>query len=115
MAIEWTDDLATGSEIIDNQHKELFRKMNDLMNACRHGVGKTKVRNTLQFLDDYIVYHFTEEESLMAKYNYPQAPHHISEHQIFSANFYELKKQFQKDGPGVHIVLATNKIVPTRF
>ncbi len=26
MAIEWTDDLTTGSEIIDNQHKELFNE-----------------------------------------------------------------------------------------
>ncbi len=90
-------------------------KINDLLNACLIGMGKAEVKNTLQFLDNYIVFHFTEEESMMAKHNYPQAPHHISEHQIFSANFYELKKLFQKDGPGPHIVIATNRIVVDWF
>jgi len=37
MAIEWTNDLATGVSEIDYQHKELFRRINSLLDACREG------------------------------------------------------------------------------
>jgi hemerythrin len=43
MAIEWTDDLAVGIVEIDNQHKELFHQINQLLEACNQGKGKETV------------------------------------------------------------------------
>ena len=111
MSIEWTDDLATGVERIDVQHKELFLRINNLLDACKTGKGREEVKKTIQFLDDYVVTHFTAEETYMQKYTYPEYNSHKLEHQKFAVNFTELKKQFEKDGPGVHMVVATNQIV----
>ena len=33
MAVTWTDDLATGVNKIDDQHKELFSRINSLLVA----------------------------------------------------------------------------------
>ena len=34
MYAEFTDDLITGNEMIDSQHKELISKINDLLKSC---------------------------------------------------------------------------------
>ena len=34
MAIEWTEDLATSVVEIDDQHKEIFKKMDDLQSPA---------------------------------------------------------------------------------
>ncbi len=34
MAIEWTMGLSTGVDEIDDQHKELFKRINRLLDAC---------------------------------------------------------------------------------
>ncbi len=35
--IEWTVDLSISIEKIDNQHKELFKRVNMLLEACKIG------------------------------------------------------------------------------
>ncbi len=40
MAVEWTEELLTGISDIDNQHKELLRRLKDLRTACHEGRGK---------------------------------------------------------------------------
>lgn len=65
MAIEWTQDLSTGSDEIDNQHKELFRRINSLLDACNQGKGREEIGKTVQFLEDYVITHFSAEEEYM--------------------------------------------------
>lgn len=111
MAIVWTHDLATQVEEIDNQHKELFRRISALLDGCREGRGKEEVRNVIGFLEEYVVAHFGEEEQYMERYQYPERQDHKARHREFIENFAELKKQFDAEGPGVHIVISTNQIV----
>jgi hemerythrin len=35
--MQWTEDLSVGVETIDNQHKELFSRINSLADAIRLG------------------------------------------------------------------------------
>jgi len=111
MAIEWTNDLATGSDEIDSQHKELFDRINNLLEACRHGKGKEEVQKTISFLEDYVGTHFSAEEKYMDKYEYPDYGSHRRQHLEFMGNFYGLKTQFETEGPGVHIIANTNHMV----
>ncbi len=111
MAIAWTSDLATSVDEIDSQHKELFRRINSLLEACNQGKGKGEVQNVIAFLEDYVVSHFGEEERYMEKYSYPDAGLHKDQHREFMKNFADLKRQFETDGPGVHIVITTNQMV----
>lgn len=111
MAIEWNDDLATGVDEIDNQHKELFKRINSLLDACTQGKGKGEVGKVLNFLEDYIVAHFNAEEAIQKKHSYPEYEPHKALHDEFRKNFAELKKQFEKEGAGLPLVLRTNRTV----
>lgn len=111
MAMTWTSDLATGIEEIDSQHKELFRRINNLLDACSRGRGKGEVGEVLRFLEDYIVSHFAAEERYMQEYLYSGTTSHMKEHREFMNKFFHLKELFETDGPGVHIVISTNHII----
>lgn len=111
MAIEWNASLSVGIEEIDNQHKELFRQINELIHACHQGRGGEAVGEVLSFLDSYIRLHFRTEENLMLKYEFPEFQAHRLQHQEFMANLAEVRRRFSEEGPGVHIVVITNRIL----
>ena len=64
MRYEVTADLVTGNTLIDSEHRQLFAAVNDLMDACSQGHGRDKIQSTVQFLSDYVVKHFGDEENL---------------------------------------------------
>ncbi len=111
MPIAWTSDLATGVDDIDDQHKELFRRINNLLAACTQGEGRKEVDKVIAFLEDYVIEHFSEEERHMNERSYPEYGRHKAQHLEFMENLRELKEQFETEGPGVHIVVSTNRMV----
>jgi hemerythrin len=54
--MEWTEDLSVGIDLIDNQHKELFTGINDLVAAIKQSTCKYRIGDVVKFLDDYIVF-----------------------------------------------------------
>lgn len=115
MAIEWNEKLEIGIQEIDTQHKELFKIMNNLIEACNSGKGKEVVGNTLRFLKNYCIEHFKTEEKLMEKHNYPDLEKHKLQHYVFTQNIDKIYKDFEKDGPRVHIVILVNQLVVNWF
>ena len=114
--MQWTEDLAVGVEKIDEQHKELFEKINDLVAAVRQSVCKYKIGDVIRFLEDYAAFHFGEEERYMLKFGYPDYQAHKAQHEKFIANFQELKKELPKleggSKPGSYdLSVETNKVV----
>ena len=41
MRYEMTKDLETGNALIDSEHRQLFKAVNDLLDACSQGNGQT--------------------------------------------------------------------------
>lgn len=113
MSITWNNNLMTGVESIDNQHKELFSRFDSLLTACNQGKGKSEVIHLLQFLDDYIKEHFAAEEQLQIKHNYPHYGEHKAQHVTFVADVDRLKKQFMAEGATLPIVIQTNQTLVT--
>jgi len=111
MAMQWSSALSVGIEVIDDQHKEIFSKANNLMEACQQGKGKQATGEIIAFLDKYVADHFAGEEKLMQKHNYPEYNIHKSQHEKFEDGFKELKSRFESEGPGLQIVVLTNKII----
>ena len=93
MAIEWSNSLSTGLLWQDTQHKELFRRINNLLEAMNVGRGKEEVIRLFQFLDDYIVVHFEAEEQAMSRFNYPQMVSHLAEHTRFIEDISKLSAE----------------------
>jgi hemerythrin len=111
MAIEWTEDLAVGVMAIDDQHKELFERINQLLEACHQSKGREVVGETINFLEDYVISHFSREEEYMQKYGYPDYLKHKGYHTEFIKSLKELKARFEAEGPGTHIIIMTNRVV----
>ncbi len=111
MAIEWTQDLATGLDWQDRQHKELFVRIDGLMEAMKAGKGKEEVDKVLNFLSDYVVFHFGDEERAMGKFNYPESSVHKSEHVKFNTNFSDLKKQFGTAASPSILVIQVQRLI----
>ncbi|MFZ5353499.1 MAG: bacteriohemerythrin [Bacillota bacterium] len=108
MAIEWKDDLAIGVLEVDNQHKELFKKVSDLFEACTAGKGKEEISQVVSYLEDYVVVHFRDEEGLQAKYSYPEFESHKKQHEQFIKDFIALKEKLQFEGPTATVIIQLN-------
>jgi hemerythrin len=50
--IDWTEKLSVGIDIIDEQHKVLFKIINDLHDAMKAGQSKLVIKEVLERLID---------------------------------------------------------------
>ncbi len=98
MAIYWTKELEIGVAPIDRQHRELFERIDALVNACQAGRCRDEVADLMGFLQDYVQIHFSEEEELMRLSGYPDRPEHAREHAGFGSHLQELVKGFAEQG-----------------
>ena len=90
---KWDSKYSVKVEVLDDQHKELFRLVNELSGAVENGEEIDK-NYTMARLEVYSLYHFTSEEHLMQKYNYPQIKEHLHEHNKFRVQILKFKDQF---------------------
>jgi len=109
MGIKWTSDLSVGVTEIDNQHKEIFSRMDRLFAACSEGRGKDEVLQLLLFLEEYVKEHFAAEERLQLRHAYPDYAVHKSEHTRFMADVERLTREFRTEGATLSLVILTNK------
>lgn len=111
MPIEWKPELETGVEEIDDQHRSIFAKVNDLMSSVQARRGKEEVGKMIDFLGDYVVTHFAAEEKFMRERNCPNFAAHRAAHILFLNDFKTLKGQFDREGPSVAVVLGVQRRV----
>jgi len=111
MAVRWTPDLAVGVEVIDNQHKELFNRVDRLLEASTQGQGREEIGKLVQFLSNYVVTHFGTEEKAMVKHGYGGITAHKAEHMAFLKDFGELAKSYETQGASTALVLAVQRRV----
>jgi hemerythrin len=81
--VSWTEDMTVHVEKIDDQHRELIKRFNQLGEAVWEGKGKEAVGDMIKFLAEYTVEHFSDEEELMRIYEYPKAESHRQAHKDF--------------------------------
>lgn len=111
MAYKWTDDLLTGNVQIDNEHKELIKAINDLLEACSKGKGRSELEKTVKFLSSYTKTHFAREEVLQMKSKYPDYTNHKKYHQHFISTVDDIQKKLMANGPTIALVGEINSKV----
>jgi hemerythrin len=90
--IEWTPALSTGNEVLDEQHKAIFRWLAELESAAadeRTLFGAYAITR----LKSYTRNHFAAEEALMRASSYPGLEKHIAEHETFRTRLTELHRE----------------------
>jgi len=109
MSLVWNDSMSTGVVEVDEQHKELIKRLNQLIEAMSKGKGKSEVESTLKFLDQYVRWHFSEEENCMNRYRCPAALANRLAHERFIKMLETYNAEFQSTGPTVKLVLDAKK------
>ena len=99
MLTDWQQELATGNADIDEQHKELFRKINGLAISCRDdGRGEDELSKLFLFLRLYVRTHFANEERLQVRHGFPGYQTHKEQHDAFCRQLHDLEEEFARQG-----------------
>ncbi|MFC1236555.1 bacteriohemerythrin [Vibrio sp. F74] len=80
MSTQWTKDLSVGDEAIDDDHKGLFKLIDELSTA---NMSHSYINSILDRLKHYTEEHFSKEEVYMKQVNFPGLDEHLAQHRAF--------------------------------
>jgi hemerythrin len=109
MALTWTQDLSVGVKEIDAQHRELFKRINSLLDAMSEGKGKGEVSTLLAFLEGYVIEHFRTEEGYMVRHGYPEYHSHRALHKGFNKDLRDIKQDLETKGLSSVLVISVQR------
>ncbi|CAK8716371.1 MAG: hemerythrin-like metal-binding domain protein [Candidatus Electronema aureum] len=100
MPLEWNQEkYTTGFTAIDEQHYQLFDGLNSLLVFLKDSSNieqpeeQEKAMELINFLGEYAVNHFRDEEELFEKSQHPMKDINKEEHQRFVAKYLEYKNK----------------------
>jgi hemerythrin len=112
MSLPWNDNLASGTNEIDDQHKELFTRLNVLLHAFDKGTaGRDEIGKIVQFLTDYVVFHFGTEEKHLDRFGYSSTRQHKAQHEQFVKSFLRRKDRMLMEGINANLARDTKELV----
>jgi hemerythrin len=90
----WKESYAVGHDLIDSQHKELFRMTDELTAVLRRQDADSSAAcaQAVVFLKNYVVKHFADEEALQASLGYAGLEAHRCLHRDFVATVLEYER-----------------------
>lgn len=92
--LKWTEEeYGTNVDICDQQHQELFNRINTLNEAVGEG-ERVKIGSHLDSLIDFVVEHFQTEERLMEERSFDGLAKHRKEHDNLVSTCADLQKKF---------------------
>jgi hemerythrin-like metal-binding protein len=93
--LDWQPQFTMHDEVIDLQHKNLYRITNKLIDQYENGPGDCY--ESIKELVDYASKHFHTEQLLMMKSQYPDTQRHIEEHEYFGEKIKGFIEDYKAD------------------
>jgi len=109
--MSWDSSLEIGIEVIDNQHKELIAAVENSILTDSAQKGYDVFHSTMDFLESYVLQHFSDEESFQKYSNYPNYSVHKSLHEDLIQDLNEIKNQIDREGLNPKIIQAVNQFL----
>ncbi len=109
MAWEWDSSLETGIVPIDEQHKELFNRIDKLELAIYSGRSSSELVKLMEYLESYIQEHFELEEKLMLDSTYPGFAAHVRQHEEFHNLCTSMLNNFRNRGADNYLAIDIDK------
>ena len=111
MGVDWNPTLECGVECIDNQHKELLKRLNGFIDAMATGrsKGAEEVTSLFRFLDTYVEEHFNHEQSYMQEFKYPDTKAHLAQHEFFIEELTSLEERLISSGPSSSLAIEAKR------
>lgn len=92
--VKWNPSYSVENTTMDSQHQRLFDLINKLHDAMGQGKGMDTLPEVFDSMLQYTKVHFTAEEALLKKHNYPDFDAHKKLHDELITKLTQLKKQF---------------------
>jgi hemerythrin len=106
--LEWSEKFETGHSLIDTQHRMLISYINRLEEMSQNRApskGDIELFSRfIEFLEDYVVMHFGEEEERMICFRCPAYKDNKRAHTEFLDFFQTFKRQFEVEGYRLEVV-----------
>ncbi len=108
--IRWSDNYNLGFDMIDNQHQEIFRLFDKVDEKLAKREYENMVSDIIVFLDEYIIYHFSQEEEFQEFIKYPQVEEHKNYHRKFREEFERYKQSLVGEGAPMNAIKGLNML-----
>lgn len=95
--IVWREEFEVHVASIDEQHRTIFKMLNQLFEARQEGKGSQALRKFFEESMDYAMDHFSHEEAILAQHNYPGLPQQRREHRGFIEKIDGFKAALESD------------------
>lgn len=96
--IQWSKILSVGVDEIDEDHRKLIEIFNVLNQATQTKESQEYLAAVLDELVNCTIWHFSHEERLMIKHQYPGYQEHKNEHRDLIASAKELQHEILHSG-----------------
>lgn len=96
----WKEKYRIGNKETDEQHYQLFSKIENLLDIARSGNlenKKKECQDLIEFLMDYTKFHFNTEEKIQREMQYVGYTQHVWIHQGFIQTIQEYKEKMEQD------------------
>ena len=114
----WDEKIDTRIEVIDAQHKELFRIGRDVEQLVITGcvnISSERLLNVICELREYAAYHFYTEEEIMEKYNYEGLEEHKKMHEYYMGRIVAIDCKKLGQDPLEQMKLIKDEIISMVF
>ncbi|MCL1918116.1 MAG: hemerythrin family protein [Peptococcaceae bacterium] len=108
---EFTDKMKMNIEHIDKQHKGLVDFVNHAATLSGANPTSEEMKECLDFMGEYVIQHFGDEEKLQIESQYPYFPAHKKIHTDFVQTFKGLYLDFEINGPTSKLAFALSYTV----
>lgn len=102
MDMMWKEKYKIGIPLVDEQHRELFDRVEKFLTALRKdGSWEDKlseIEKTLAFMQNYVVVHFDAEEVYQKRIGYPDLQTHRKIHKDFTDYVMRCARDFEENG-----------------
>jgi len=101
-------DMETGVEKIDTQHRELIKRINALTETGEKPTSEEEIQKTIDYLAEYVVKHFGDEEEIQLKCKYPKYQEHKQKHTHFIEDFKKIDNEYKGKTHSLEFTMKLN-------
>ena len=107
LIMPWSETYSVKVSAFDEQHKRLFRLIDELSEAMKVGQGQSRLSSVVTELLRYTETHFSVEEKHLAKINYPDLTAHKAEHQKYIQKIKDTEQELKSGKIGMSVGVLT--------
>lgn len=115
MACLWNPPISTGINQIEEQHRQHLDKIGELLSVAGSPNNLEKVKELINFLDNYFKSYFSTEEAIIKAKSCPEINFLLGQHKYFNEEFTKIKELIRNKGITLETKLRLNNLLSEWF